>query len=177
MAMLKPYLVDTGFSTKEIGIISGLIGTGAAGVTALGAGWLIKRLERTTVMKIYLFCSLTIALFFVCITYQPMHSYFIYIGIVFLWMTYGLSTVTIYTTAMDRVRPGKEGTDFTIQIVLTHLSSLIIATQSGWIAGSLGYRGLFYIEAVLVLITFIVLSTYKTRIKKHERIKIINPEI
>jgi predicted MFS family arabinose efflux permease len=86
-------------------------------------------------------------------------------------MTYGLSTVVIYTTSMDRVRPGKEGTDFTIQIVLTHLSSLIVATQSGRIADAIGYRGLFYIEVGLVLFTIVLLLLFRNEIDKYDRNK------
>jgi hypothetical protein len=66
---------------------------------------------------------------------------------------------------MKIVRGGKEGTDFTIQIVITHLSSLIIAVMSGKIADAITYRGLFAIEVgiaalVLALIPFIFKSSF-----------------
>lgn len=169
LTMLKPYLVDIGFSAKEIGFMVGIVGTGTAALSALAAGWIIKRVHRSKVFMMFLFVSLFISLFFICITYQPVHSSFIYFGIIVLWIAYGLSTVVVYTTSMDRVRPGKEGTDFTIQIVFTHLSSLIIATQSGRIADWLGYRGLFYIEAGLVLFTFLIVLIIRKEIDKHER--------
>jgi hypothetical protein len=44
---------------------------------------------------------------------------------------------------MKIVRKGREGTDFTLQIVMTHLSSLIIAVMSGKVADAITYRGLF----------------------------------
>jgi len=169
LAMLKPYLVDIGFNAKDIGIISGIIGTSSAALAAIASGWIVKRFDRQKIMSVFLLMSLLISLFFICITYQPLGSTFIYIGIIFLWITYGMSTVVIYTTAMDRVRPGKEGTDFTIQIVLTHLSSLIIASSSGFIASSLGYRGLFYLESILVLITFAILFIFRSHIFNYER--------
>ncbi|HOW41977.1 MAG TPA: MFS transporter, partial [Bacteroidales bacterium] len=81
----------------------------------------------------------------------------IYAGIGLLWGSYGLSTVAIYTTSMDVVRKGREGTDFTIQIVITHLSSLIIAVMSGKIADITGYSGLFLIEAGVCVLTFFIL--------------------
>jgi len=74
-----------------------------------------------------------------------------------IWGTYGLLTVAIYTTSMDHVRPGREGTDFTIQIVITHLSGLIIAVMSGKIADSFTYSGLFFVEALLSVATFVAL--------------------
>jgi uncharacterized membrane protein YqaE (UPF0057 family) len=58
---------------------------------------------------------------------------------------------------MDIVRKGREGTDFTIQIVITHLSSLILAVLSGKAGDALGYGNLFMIEIILCLLTFAVL--------------------
>jgi predicted MFS family arabinose efflux permease len=84
----------------------------------------------------------------------------IWAGICFLWGGYGLSTVAIYTTSMDIVRQGREGTDFTLQIVITHLSGLVMAILSGQIAGKTGYRNLFAIEIFLGLITMAVLFYY-----------------
>jgi predicted MFS family arabinose efflux permease len=58
---------------------------------------------------------------------------------------------------MDIVRKGREGTDFTIQIVITHLSSLIIAVLSGKVGDLVGYTGLFGIEILLCLITMLIM--------------------
>lgn len=66
-----------------------------------------------------------------------------------------MATIIVYTTAMDCVRPGREGTDFTIQTVLTHLSGLLIALLSGIIADKAGYHGLFLSETVLASISLI----------------------
>jgi len=72
-----------------------------------------------------------------------------------VWGAYGAASVIIYTIAMDIVRKGREGTDFTIQIVITHLSSLIVAVSSGKIADMIGYSGLFALEAALCAIVVI----------------------
>lgn len=169
LTMLKPYLVDTGYNAEEIGYMVGILGTSVAALAAIAAGWIIKRYDRVKVYLMFLSVSLFISLFFVCITFQPVHSSFIYFGIIVLWLAYGLSTVVIYTSAMDRVRPGKEGTDFTIQIVLTHLGSLIIATQSGKIADLMGYRSLFYIETGLVMLTFMIIFIFRNNLDNYDR--------
>ena len=67
------------------------------------------------------------------------------LGIVLLWSAYGMATIVVYTTSMDCVRKGCEGTDFTIQTVLTHLSGLLIAFLSG----------LFIFEVILASISLI----------------------
>jgi hypothetical protein len=78
-----------------------------------------------------------VALYFVCAYYTNHQLYLIYIGVGLLWSAYAMSSVFIYTLGMKIVRKGREGTDFTIQIVVTHLSSLIIAVSSGKIADAI----------------------------------------
>lgn len=168
LTMLKPYLVDIGFDAKKIGFIVGIWGTSMGALSALFAGWLLKRVERTKLMLIILSMVLFISLFFICITYQPLHSTFIYFGIMILWMTYGLASVTVYTCSMDKVRKGFEGTDFTVQIVITHLSSLIIATQSGIIADAFGYRGLFVLESALAIVTILLLLFFRNKLEYND---------
>ena len=58
---------------------------------------------------------------------------------------------------MNNVRPGKEGTDFSIQIVITHLGSLLIAALSGKVASVFGYKGLFTAEIMVAALTFLIL--------------------
>ena len=77
------------------------------------------------------------------------------LGIVLLWSAYGMATIVVYTTSMDCVRKGCEGTDFTIHTVLTHLSGLLIAFLSGVVADRTGYHGLFIFEVILASISLI----------------------
>ena len=84
------------------------------------------------------------------------------IGIIYIQACYGLATVVLYTTAMQCVRPGREGTDFTIQIVISHVSGLLIAVLAGTVAHIFDYRGLYIAETVVAIISLIyVLSAFK----------------
>ncbi len=46
LAMLKPFLVDRGYNVKQIGFMSGILGTTVAALSALLAGYLIKKAGR-----------------------------------------------------------------------------------------------------------------------------------
>lgn len=157
LTLLKPYLVDLGYNVKQIGFMSGIFGTSVAALSALSGGFIIKKTGRTLSMYIFALVSLAAASWFWFISQSIPSLPAIYTGIGLLWGAYGLCTVAIYTTSMDSVRNGREGTDFTLQIVITHLSSLIIAVASGKIGDIVGYRGLFSIEILLCLVTFAVL--------------------
>lgn len=73
--------------------------------------------------------------------------------------SYGMATIVVYTTAMDCVRPGREGTDFTVQTVITHLSGMLMAILSGKIADHTGYHGLFFFEVSLALLSLVYILT------------------
>lgn len=163
LAMMKPYLVDLGYNVAQIGIMSGIFGTSLAAASAFLAGFIIRKAGKKKSMLLFLGTGLTGGLLFTFMTglvAPPL--WLIYAGIGCIWSAYGMSSVAVYTISMDIVRPGREGTDFTLQIVLTHLSSLIIAVSSGKIADMIHYRGLFSIEAGLSLFTILfLLMTWK----------------
>lgn len=158
LTMIKPFLVDVEFSVLEIGLMSGVYGTSVAVVMAMLVGHLIRRVGRRPMIIIVSFLMMSASLFFYTMSLSTASPAILFIGIAMVWGSYGAASVMIYTIAMDVVRPGREGTDFTIQIVITHLSSLIIAVSSGKIADMIGYSGLFGIEAVMSVV--IVLFTF-----------------
>jgi MFS family permease len=157
LAMLKPYMVDLGYNAKEIGFMAGIFGTAVAATCAMAAGFVIKKLGRNIPMYLFVGLSFIAGAYFWILTQGIPSHLALYAGIGMLWGAYGFSTVAIYTISMDRVRAGREGTDFTLQIVITHLSGLIIAVMSGKVGDMIGYKGLFGIEAMLSLFTFLIL--------------------
>lgn len=152
LAMLKPYLVDLGYNVKEIGFMSGIVGTSTAVLCSFLAGFVVKKIGRKPSFYVFALINIAAALYFYFMSQQIPTLSQIYTGICLLWGAYGLSTVIIYTSCMDKVRKDKEGTDFTIQIVITHLSSLIIAVFSGKIGDQFHYSGVFISEFLLGII-------------------------
>jgi predicted MFS family arabinose efflux permease len=149
LTMVKPYLVDLGYNIKQIGFISGIFGTACGALMAIPAGLLIRKIGLVKSVWVFPVINLAAAVFFTFLTFTSHPAFLIYTGIGLLWSAYGMSAVFIYTLGMKMVRGRKEGTDFTIQIVITHLSSLILAILSGKIADAITYRGLFIIEILL----------------------------
>lgn len=157
LAMLKPYMVDLGYSVKEIGFMSGIIGTAVAASFALLGGLIVKYIGRKPSIYLFAFINLLVGVFFYLISMHTPTLFELYAGICLLWGAYGLSTVIIYTTSMDAVRPNSAGTDFTVQIVITHLSSMLIAVFSGKIGDLVGYNGLFGVEMMMSIIAILLL--------------------
>lgn len=156
LTMLKPFLVDLDYNVKDIGFISGIFGTAIGALSALLGGMLIRRIGRQKSLYIFAVAGFFAALYFLWLSHAPDGLFRIYAGVAILWSAYAMSSVGVYTISMDIVRPGREGTDFTLQIVLVHLSSLAIAVSSGRIADLIGYKGLFLLE--IILAAFVILA-------------------
>ncbi|MBN1651522.1 MAG: MFS transporter [Bacteroidales bacterium] len=157
LTMVKPWMVDLGYSIKEIGIISGIYGPASGAAMAFATGFIIRYLGKRKSLFLVAYLGLFDGIYFSWLSsFSPELSQLLP-AILLLWGTYGMASVVIYTISMDIVRNGREGTDFTIQIVLTHLSSLIIAVGSGKTAQALGYTGLFKIEIALALFVLLII--------------------
>lgn len=162
LAMLKPYLVDLGYSMKEIGVMSGLAGTAVGAMSSFAGGFIVRRIGRYRARALFSVFVLIACLYFLGLSYIHPTTPLLYGGIFLLWGSYGMATIVVYTTAMDSVRPGREGTDFTVQTVITHLAGMIMAILSGKIADATGYHGLFFFEtAIAVLSLLYILIVFK----------------
>lgn len=156
LAMLKPMLVDYGYSIKEIGIMSGIIGTSIGCIGSMLGGFIVKRIGCFWPRIIFGACILcTTIYFYLLVNYLTVNTATLHLGITLLWGSYGMSTIVVYTSAMNCVRKGYEGTDFTIQTVITHLSGMFMAAIAGRVAEATGYGNLFFIESIIAFLSFI----------------------
>lgn len=156
LSMFKPMLVDLGYSIKQIGVMSGVIGTSIGCLGSLSGGFIVRKIGRFKSRILFAFFVLLSALYFVLLlTCMPINIATLHLGISLLWFSYGSATIVVYTTAMDCVRKGYEGTDFTIQTVITHLSGMLMAVGAGKLAGIYSYKILFYVEMFIALASFI----------------------
>ena len=110
--------------------------------------------NRKTLIRVALF-NLLSSTFFILFVRFELATNWIYLGSVLLWGGYGMSTTIIYTICMNAVRKGLEGTDYSIQIVITHISGLSMAVVSGRIGDAFGYGGLFTLELIIGLLVLI----------------------
>lgn len=167
LAMLKPMLVDYGYGMKHIGFMFGIYGTSFGAASAFLAGFLLKKIPRKSALLIFSFLNLLVAPLFLVLTQTNFSNFDVYFGMAIIWTCYGMSSVAIYTISMDFAREGREGTDFTIQIVITHLSGIIMAILAGNVAEHFGYNSLFLVEILFALAAlFSVQFLFEPRKKK-----------
>ncbi len=152
LAMLRPYLVDLGYTKESIGWLFGVGGTLMAAGSSFLTGWLIKQFGRRNISLI-VSCLILLSVSYIwwVSVFQSSDTHFVHSAVTFIWITYGMASVVVYTSAMRHSREGCEGTDFTLQTVLIHLVGMVLAGVSGLIAERLSYSFLFGFGACLAL--------------------------
>ena len=169
LSLLRSFLVDHGYNMKEIGLISGVLGTGVAFFASWGAGFFVRKYGVFKARIAFACIILITTLYFFLMLSDAITTLRVCIGVTLLWATYGMCTIVVYVSSMERVRPGREGTDFTIQTVITHLSGMMMAVVSGAIAQHYGYRLFFAIEIAIALASLVyILSVFKQKETNNE---------
>ena len=170
LSLLRSFLVDHGYNMKEIGLISGVLGTGVAFFASWGAGFFVRKYGVFKARIAFASVILITTLYFFLMLSDTITTRRVCIGVALLWAAYGMCTIVVYVSSMERVRPGREGTDFTIQTVITHLSGMMMAVVSGAIAQHYGYRLFFAIEIAIALASLVyILSVFKQKETNNER--------
>ncbi len=157
--MIKPLLVDAGFSLGELASITlwssilGLLGA------ALG-GYLYLRLGAKKMMFIAGFAqALGIALY-ALVDIQAVGIVGIYGLSMFEQAVDGTSTVVLFSLMMSHCRSMHEGADFTVQASIQVLVSGLAAALGGLLASMWGYFATFVIAGGAGLASLVFVSHY-----------------
>lgn len=162
LGVLSPMMVDLGFEMHQIGFMMGVIGISMGIVASFGTGMLIKKFGNRIITRIVSALIILSPLFFWWINNTSQTSTtIILIGIILIWSTYGMSSTIINSSSMLIVRDGREGTDFTLQIVITHFTAMLIAIGCAKIGDLYGYNTLFLFELVIAVVSFMYIMTAK----------------
>lgn len=157
LVVLKPWMVDLGYSVKTIGFMVGIYGTGCGALGAFIAGFIVKFLGPRKSILVFSSYNIVATFFFLTIFNTGVTQGLLYAAIAILWSAYSMSSVLVYTVAMGKTRLGKEGTDYSIQIVITHLKGIIIALIVGRIVDKFGIGTLFIVESVVAVVVFMII--------------------
>lgn len=160
--MIKPMLVDQGWSNAELGqltLISSLVGIAGA----LLGGLLYARLG---VLRALLLSGILQALGIAALALLATRGgepLWVYALALFEQAADGLSTVALFAAMMRQCRVGHEGADFTLQASTQILLGGFVGAASGVLAKALGYDGLFVCAGVLGLAALVLVVRYFRR--------------
>lgn len=160
-AMLKPMLIDNGYTLADIAWLLGTWGVIAGLAGAVIGGLLIKPLGRFRALVLFaLLQSVSLALYGLCAKGVLPIDWFAGICIM-EHVTGAMATIAIFTLMMDYCRDSHAGLDYSFQSCLIVIGGLIMASLSGFSAQYFGYGTHFLVAACLTLLAFV--WAYKAR--------------
>lgn len=145
--MLKPMLVDAGWSLSELGSLTlqasiiGIVGAFAGGAFYRFAGRSVSLLSGLVLQTVAVSAFYFIAL-------GELSTWQIRGLVYFEQFVDGLSTVALFACMMWHCRDHSEGSDYTIQASMQILLAGIFGALSGVLASVLGYTALYLICAI-----------------------------
>jgi len=159
--MVRPLLIDSGFSVKDIAIVLGVTGFSAGLIGAIVGGLLVNKLGRFKSLLIFgIIQAFAVAAWGVLAfgyTAKPV----IYILSTLEHFTGGLATAALFTAMMDHCRKHCAGSDYTIQACIVVAMTILASTLSGVSASELGYLWHFIIAGILSLMVFPMILKYR----------------
>lgn len=158
LAMFRPLLVDIGLSLADIGVLNGIVRDGAGMVGGIVAGFLIAPLgrRRSLIALGLLWTISTLAYLFPAFGFTSLPAlYLIVISAAFALGTMVTATSTIM---MDKSQPETAGTDYTFQVSVGSLGSIVASGISGVVAQAIGYRGVFALSIAIAILTVAIIA-------------------
>ena len=166
-AMVRPFLVDRGWSVEDIGLLVGTLGSLGGMIGALLGGLLARRGRLLALIV----CGLVHA--------ALMAGYAWGVGdvdvdvvaglLIVEHLTGGMATVALFTAMMDASDPKTGATDYTVQASVVVFASGLASAVSGVSAQQAGYAVHFVISGGLCLLgTLAMWPLYRMRIAPHD---------
>lgn len=146
--MIKPMLVDQGWSNAQLGQLTLITSIAGIGGAVLGGALYTRLGLRSSLIVFGLLQALGIAAMALLVG-QGGYSVLVYAVALFEQVADGMSTVALFAGMMARCRPEHEGADYTLQASVQLLLAGAVGAFSGVLAKSLGYAGLFGLAGAL----------------------------
>ncbi|RYZ64715.1 MAG: MFS transporter, partial [Proteobacteria bacterium] len=165
--MLRPWLVDQGYSIQDIAWILGTGGFVAGFLGAMGGGWLAAKYSRSKLL-IALGVGQVLAVASYLWPVMTEHAaYKVLISASIDHFTSGLATTTLFTLMMDACSKDRAASDYTAQACVVVISQGLAAAVAGFSAQYFGYSAHFALSTAVaagaVLLTAYIVRNQKVR--------------
>ncbi len=150
-AMLRPWLVDRGYSMSDIAWILGGFGFVAGLAGALTGGLLASRFSRRKLLILFGIVESFAVTTYLWPVWSEHATYKVAIATSFDHFASGMATAVLFTMMMDACSKERAASDYTFQACLVVIAGGLASAFSGVSADKLGYQLHFLIAAFLSL--------------------------
>jgi predicted MFS family arabinose efflux permease len=156
--MVRPMLVDAGYSLSELGLVLGSVGSAAGLLGAMTGGAIASRFGRARALWV---CGLVHAVLLVLYALPALgvigHGAMLALAVI-EYITGGMATVALFTIMMDASDPRTGATDYTVQASVVVLVTGVGAAVSGYLAKAAGYPVHFAVCAVIAALGVVAMG-------------------
>ncbi len=149
--MLRPWLVDSGYTMTDIAWILGTAGFVAGFFGAMTGGALASKFSKNRArLLIVLGCLQCVSVMSYLWPLLGEHAtYKVAMSAAFDHFTSGMATVALFTMMMDACSPERAAADYTLQACIVVLAQQLAPALSGLSAERFGYQSHFMISAAV----------------------------
>lgn len=159
-AMFRPFLVDLQLPLEEIALMTGILNWVAGLLGGLCGGALIRPLgRRSAILSLNLFLAVSL-LAQIALGLGWNSRVALYALSSLTGFAVGAAYVALTTIVMDHSRRETAGTDYTVQVSMFELGSMLAGGGSGFLAARFGYAGTFATGALLSWLSVFLLWRY-----------------
>lgn len=148
--MVKPLLVDRGYTLEDIGWLGGTLGSVMGLAGALLGGWLAGSIGRRRALLLCGGLQMVSVLGYAAAAAWG-SDLRVQAAVAFEHLAGGMATVALFTAMMDRCRPDREATDYTVQASVVVLATGVAGYIGGVVADQVEYPVFFVGCAVVCL--------------------------
>lgn len=148
-AMIRPWLVDQGYSLADIGQLMGLVGSGAGLFGAVLGGWVAGRFRWRVSLPLLATLQALATFTYLGVVLGEPATWKVALAAAFDNGVSGVATVALFAAMMDHCRPQHSASDYTLQACAVVVSQTLASSLSGLSAEYFGYE--FHFAAVCAL--------------------------
>jgi MFS family permease len=151
-AMITPLLVDAGWSLDRIGFAVNVVGSLLGLVVALSAGWVVKRFGRKPALVAFALLQGLAMLALLAPALGNTSDLVVWLAVGAVFVGYSPALTVLSTIMMDKARPARAGTDYTMQYSMMSLVNFASGGFGLALAGSFGYVTMIVAAAITGLL-------------------------
>jgi len=172
-AMIKPMMIDLGYTLNDVAWMMGTWGVSAGLVGAVLGGLLVAPLGRYRALLLFAVMQTASLALYALGGLDSFSKDGLLAVIVIEHVTGGMATIALFTVMMDRCRSTHAGVDYSFQACLIVIATILLGSVSGLSVEFMGYAAHFMIASALTFAAVIWLllggpSVVRQLEKRHE---------
>ncbi|MCU0490387.1 MAG: MFS transporter [Chloroflexaceae bacterium] len=154
--LITPLLVDANWSLERIGFAMNIVGSLLGLSAALAAGWVVKHFGRKPALVAFALLQGLAMLALLAPALGNTSDLVVSLAIGAVFLGYSPAFTVLSTVMMDKARPNKAGTDYTVQYSTMNLASFVVGGAGLALAGSFGYVTMIVVAAIAGVVGAVV---------------------